>query len=124
MRITRRVLFCTGIGIYGSLIYGVLFAAIYLPRSPIGIALCFTAGSFASWKGTYAISLSKSEITLALCMLVFSILMNLGIPPFGRLVWASLLAASLLVFAMVGTPISVLYARNKAAWQQKKRTKV
>ena len=117
MHTRNIVVILLGFAILASLIHGLYFVGIYLPRLPLTIPLCLSTGAFVTWKGKYAPSISVAELLLAVCMAAFSAVLNMGLPPGGRVVWAWLLVISAIVFGSLGTPVFVLFSRNKTAWK-------
>lgn len=115
----HRIVIFLGFAILASLLYGLFLVRIYLPRMPLAIALCLWAGMFTTWKGKYASSITIAELVIATCMAGSSVVLNMGIPPGGRAVWAWLLAISAIMFASLGTTIPALYARNREAWKNR-----
>lgn len=119
LTLRKRMVIFLGFVVLASLLYGLFLVGIYLPRMPVAIVLCLLVGMFMTWKGKYAPSITLAELLTAVCMTGFSVALNLGIPPGGRLVWAWLLAISAILFVYLGTGIPTLYSRNKQAWKNR-----
>jgi len=116
----KRIVILCGLVPLASLCYGLLLPGLYLPHSSVSIALCFAAAWLVTWKAKYAPNITWAELTLALCAAAFSVLLNLLVPPAGRTPWAWLMGASLVAFALIGTPIRTLWAVNRVRSKNQK----